>query len=107
MEIPGITPQNYDQAVSVTVSNGSEEMTVSYSPVDHITRQYANSPKAELRTLVHNMYQYQLDACAYAAQTPDLPTATVSEIENDELTFALNFTADTATAAKNCWYGIW
>ena len=52
--------------------------------------------------LVRSMLSY-----GTAAQTPDLPTATVSEIENDELTFALNFTADTATAAKNCWYGIW
>ena len=37
----------------------------------------------------------------------DLPTATVTPIENDDLTFALNFTADEATDAQLAYYGDW
>ena len=38
---------------------------------------------------------------------PALPTATVTELENEVLTFALNFTADTATEAQLLYYGDW
>ncbi len=39
--------------------------------------------------------------------TPELPTATVTEIENDDLTFAMNFKADEATDAQLFFYGNW
>lgn len=37
----------------------------------------------------------------------ELPTATVTEIKNDELTFALNFKADEASEAQLAYYGDW
>ncbi len=40
-------------------------------------------------------------------QAPELPTATVTEIKNDELTFALNFKADDASEAQLAYYGDW
>jgi len=38
---------------------------------------------------------------------PELPTATVTEIENEDLTFALNFKADEVTAEQLAYYGDW
>ena len=38
---------------------------------------------------------------------PELPTATVSVIKNENLTFAMNFKADTATQAQLDYYGDW
>ena len=38
---------------------------------------------------------------------PELPTATITEIENDELTFAMNFLADEATDDQLAYYGDW
>ena len=38
---------------------------------------------------------------------PALPTATVTEIENEALTFAMNFKADAATDAQLAYYGDW
>ncbi|MBR5536007.1 MAG: hypothetical protein IKU60_05095, partial [Clostridia bacterium] len=38
---------------------------------------------------------------------PALPTATVTEIENEDLTFAMNFKADEATNAQLKYYGKW
>ena len=42
-----------------------------------------------------------------AADAPALPTATVSEITNENLTFALNFSADQVTAQQLEYYGNW
>ena len=38
---------------------------------------------------------------------PELPTATVTVLENDELTFALNFKADESTDKQLAYYGDW
>ena len=42
-----------------------------------------------------------------AASAPALPTATVTELQKDDLTFALNFSADQATAEQLAYYGSW
>jgi len=47
------------------------------------------------------------DTYAFYTGTPELPTATVTEIENENLTFAMNFKADEATAAQLDYYGDW
>ena len=38
---------------------------------------------------------------------PELPTATVTELENEDLTFALNFKADEAAEEQLAYYGKW
>ena len=40
-------------------------------------------------------------------EMPTLPTATVSKVENDALTFATNFKADEVTDAQLAYYGDW
>ena len=42
-----------------------------------------------------------------AIEIPDVPTATVTDIENDDLTFAMNFKADPATTEQLEYYGDW
>jgi len=40
-------------------------------------------------------------------EAPELPTATVTEIENEDLTFAMNFKADEASDEQLAFYGDW
>ena len=40
-------------------------------------------------------------------EKPAMPTATVTEIENDKLTFAMNFKADEITDEQLAYYGAW
>jgi len=40
-------------------------------------------------------------------EKPALPTATATKVENDRLTFAMNFVADEATLAQQAYYGPW
>ena len=42
-----------------------------------------------------------------AEATPALPTATVSEITKDDLTFAMNFNANSVTEEQLAYYGNW
>ena len=48
-----------------------------------------------------------LPAVAFAANEPALPTATVSDLEKDGLTFAMNFKADAVTEEQLEYYGNW
>ena len=43
----------------------------------------------------------------YNFEVPPMPTATVTEIENEDLTFAMNFKADTVTQEQLDYYGKW
>ena len=46
-------------------------------------------------------------ATVFAANTVALPTAQVTELNNSDYTFALNFKADTATKEQLDYYGDW
>ena len=49
-----------------------------------------------------------IPATALAADTtPALPTASVTEISKDDLTFAMNFKADAVTDEQLAYYGNW
>ncbi len=59
VEIPGVNPQDYDEVIEIVVSNGTDSMTVGYSPMHYITRMYSKeSSGAELKALVQAMYGY-------------------------------------------------
>ena len=59
--------------------------------------------------LVMVMVFAYVPAGAFATEgaVPALPTATVSEVQNDDLTFAMNFKADEASAEQLAYYGNW
>lgn len=63
VEIPGINPQCYGDMVNLVVSNGTQELTVGYSPLSYIVRMNAKSETSEsLKALLSAMYGYYLQA---------------------------------------------
>ena len=63
VEIPGINPQDYGKVMTLTVSDGSSNMTVAYSPMHYITRMYNKAgAKQSLKDLLCAMYGYYLAA---------------------------------------------
>ena len=46
-------------------------------------------------------------AAAFATEVPTLPTATVKEISNPDMTFAMNFKTNDITAEQLAYYGNW
>ena len=68
VEIPGINPQEYAKDIALTVSNGTEEMTVTYSPMYYLGRMYSKTENEALKNLLVAMYQYHLAAVKYVAE---------------------------------------
>lgn len=74
VQIDGITPQAYDEDISVGVSDGSTSQTIVYSPMHYITRMYnGEQASAELKALLKALYGYHLAAQDVAAMlvTPE------------------------------------
>jgi len=60
------------------------------------------NPKDETKSyVIGDTYTFKAPAI------PDLPTATVTEVENEDLTFAMNFKADEVTDEQLAYYGSW
>jgi len=66
VEVAGINPQDLDKDITLSVNDGA--LSVTYSPMTYIVRQY-NSEKsaAALKTLVQAMYGYHLEAKTYSS----------------------------------------
>ena len=63
IEVPGINPQSYADAVELTVSDGTGSMVVGYSPMSYMVRMCAkDTASAELKSLLSAMYGYYLKA---------------------------------------------
>lgn len=68
IEIPNLAPQALDQNVKLTVSNGTDTMTVTYSPLHYMVRMCnRNTTPAALKELITALYNYHLAAQAYTA----------------------------------------
>ena len=66
IEITDICPQDLDQAITVTVSDGTGELSVSYAPTDYIIRMNNKSQTSDKsKALVQALYGYHLAAEAY------------------------------------------
>lgn len=69
VEVADINPQDLANDVTVTVTSGSETLTVGYSPMDYIIRMYAKAGSSEaLKALMQAFYSYHLAAVAYTAK---------------------------------------
>ena len=64
VEVPDINPQDYATNITLTVN---DQMTVTYSPLQYISRMYGKTENAELKALVSELYQYHLIAVDYLA----------------------------------------
>lgn len=65
VDVPGILPQDYAQTIEMSVTDGTDALQISYSPMYYISRMYAKSESEVLRNLMVAMYQYHTVAVAY------------------------------------------
>ena len=64
VEVPDINPQDYAKNITLTVNDG---LTVTYSPMQYISRMYGKTENAQLKALICELYQYHLTAVNYLA----------------------------------------
>ena len=68
VEVADINPQDLADVLNMVVSDGTNNLTVSYSPVSYITRMYHKAGSSDqLKAMVKAMYGYHLAALAYIA----------------------------------------
>ena len=65
VEIANILPQDLDEQITLTVSNGTDNLTVTYGPLNYIVRMNEKGSE-NLQALVLAMYNYYLVAEAYS-----------------------------------------
>ena len=65
VEIPDINPQDYQTNIQLTVSDGTSNLIVSYSPMHYISRMHGKTDNGELKTLLSVMYGYHQAAVSY------------------------------------------
>ncbi|MBQ8910266.1 MAG: hypothetical protein IJY91_04435 [Oscillospiraceae bacterium] len=66
VEVSGINPQDLGNAVEVTVTDGTNSLSVSYSPLNYMVRMYEKGTE-ETQALVQALYGYYQAAVAYTA----------------------------------------
>ena len=64
VEVPDINPQDYANDITLTVN---DQLTVTYSPMQYISRMHEKTESEELKVLVTELYQYHLTAVDYLA----------------------------------------
>ena len=68
VELTDICPQDLDEAITVTVSDGTDTLTVTYAPMDYIIRMYNKANASDTtKAVVQALYGYYMAAEAYAA----------------------------------------
>jgi uncharacterized repeat protein (TIGR02543 family) len=67
VDVAEINPQDLDEPIAVTVTCGTQELTVGYSAMHYIVRKYNSDSSGELKALLQAMYTYHLAAEAYLA----------------------------------------
>lgn len=68
VEIDGINPQELGSDVTVTVTDGTDTLSIAYSPMDYIVRMYNKAGVADnTKALVQALYGYYLAAVDYTA----------------------------------------
>jgi len=66
VEVSGINPQDLGDDVQIVVSNGTDSLTVAYSPLDYMVRMYEKGNETT-QALVQALYGYYMAADAYNA----------------------------------------
>ncbi|MBQ6831347.1 MAG: leucine-rich repeat domain-containing protein [Oscillospiraceae bacterium] len=68
IQIEDIVPQQLDQQITLTATVGTEEVTVTYGPMNYIVRMYHNTENEALKPLLLHLYNYHLVAKKYLNQ---------------------------------------
>ncbi len=66
VEISGINPQDLGNEIEIVVSNGTDSLTVAYSPLDYMVRMYEKGSDTT-QALVQALYGYYQAAVEYTA----------------------------------------
>ena len=67
VDIPDIAPQDLANSMILSVSDGTNTLSVSYSTINYIVRMYTASSNDALKDLLQAMYDYHLAASSFAA----------------------------------------
>lgn len=74
VEVPGISPDAYNEDIVMTVSDENSSLSVTYSPMHYIVRMYnAESSSAALKALLQSMCGYHEAAVAYVTEDSEVP----------------------------------
>ncbi len=69
VEIADINPQDIGKTITVTVTDGTDTLTVGYSPLSYIVRMYNKADSsANTKSLVQALYGYYLEAVSYTVE---------------------------------------
>lgn len=72
VQINGFNPQDYNNDVTLTVSDGAASQAITYSPMHYIIRMYNKDSTADtLKDLLAAVYAYHLAACNLPDLTPE------------------------------------
>ena len=105
VEALDINPNEYDDVITVSVTDGVNTLTVGYSPMRYISRKYHGSTNAKLVNMVAQMYQYHMAAEAYLGEDQEVirgeafvggvtKTIVLSENATENLSFDYKLTTD-------------
>jgi len=79
VEVANINPQELDKAVALTVSDGTDTMEISYSPMNYIVRMSAKEDTSDaLKSLLSAMYGYHAAAKAFVEIEETNPEITIA-----------------------------
>ena len=87
VEIAGINPYEYADAIVLSAVKGEESLKVTYSPLTYIVRM-SNNGSSEMKALVNALYGYHEAALAYLDSRSayiELPAVTGGSVETDKL----------------------
>ena len=72
VDVLNINPNEYDDEIEVSVTDGVNTLRVGYSPLRYISRKYYGSTDTNLVNLVAQMYQYHMAAEAYLGEDQEV-----------------------------------
>ena len=73
VDVLNINPNEYDNTIELSVTNGTDTLTVGYSPLRYISRKFYGSTDGVLVNLVAHMYQYHKAAELFLNENDDEP----------------------------------
>ena len=76
VDVLNINPNEYDNTIELSVTNGTDTLTVGYSPLRYISRKFYGSTDEKLVNLVAQMYQYHKAAELFLGENDDEPEVT-------------------------------
>ena len=110
VEVANITPQQFNDAIQVTVTRNTENITVQYSPMNYLDRMYPRSTTSiELKNVLSAVYYYHQAAVSYQHTLTYVSDPNDLFYRNDNLTnFPDPFVLDnTARDGYYYIYGTW